>query len=87
MSGLGAPWRWSGRWLVDDDGEMLLAYTTNDDGVHVSSDEAKAVIAAAPELLAALKALVSHAKDDVDDRRLSEEVTAADAAIAKAEGR
>ena len=63
MSGLGAPWRWSGRWLVDDDGEMLLAYTTNDDGVHVSSDEAKAVIAAAPELLALVRAAV----DIIDD--------------------
>lgn len=45
------------------------------------------LIAAAPDLLEALKALRDHAVDDTDDRRLSEAVANADAAIAKAEGR
>lgn len=45
------------------------------------------LIAAAPDLLAALKELLDQAVDDVDDRRLSPAVEQARAAIAKAEGR
>lgn len=44
------------------------------------------LIAAAPDLYEALRAFLEQARDDVDDRRLSPEVLAAEAALAKADG-
>ena len=49
------PWAWSGRWLRGET-KLILWYTTNDDGVHCSSPDAS-LIAAAPQLLSALKAI------------------------------
>lgn len=58
--------------------------------VPVSEEEAKAnarLIAAAPDLLAALKALIETDRHDLTDKRPCDSCSAARAAIAKAEGK
>ena len=52
------PWRWSGNWLVNANLEHVLYYTINDDGLH-GTPEDKAIIAAAPALVAALEGIVN----------------------------
>lgn len=76
------PWRFNGNWLEPvDGGELILAYTNADDGLH-GTDEDKALLAAAPDLLAALAALVDKSTDTEGD--WSNEWRAALDAIAKA---
>lgn len=102
MSHTPGPWNAhhaDGRWVIDgpfvgvDEGEgsptlWLVAKTaTNDD-----MDEANArLIAAAPDLLEALKevctAVVDNCLDPVDRQRISVALGMADAAIGKAEGK
>ncbi len=89
-----APWRWEeGMFsrLCDANGDDVLTYTRDDDGIHGKPAD-KAVIAAAPDLLAALKAIEGN--DEVM-RLLQRQLDATGAhicgnvraAIAKAEGR
>lgn len=51
------PWKWNGKWLFDNKGDLVLWYTTNDDGVHCK-EEHKNLIAAAPELFKVCKEFV-----------------------------
>lgn len=41
-------WKWAGNWLSDQNKNIVLWYTTNDDGVHCKAEH-KDLIAAAPE--------------------------------------
>lgn len=58
------PWSWDGNWLGVRQGtceySMILAYTTDDDGL-CGSEADKALVAAAPDLLEALEAVL-HAE-------------------------
>ena len=47
------PWRWNDQWL-NNGSEQILWYTTDDDGIHCLPEHAR-LIAAAPDLLAALE--------------------------------
>lgn len=84
-------WRWDGNWLVKNTDEphgweMVLYYTTADDGLHGASKD-KALIAAAPDLLAAAKMAEDLIRNGgiVPVKGMS--WVALTAAIAKAEGR
>lgn len=53
------PWEWRiGNWLYGQ-GEMILWYTTDDDGIHARTPDAR-LIAAAPDLLEALKDVLAR---------------------------
>jgi hypothetical protein len=72
---------WSGRFLRGSDG-LILWHTSSDYGVHCTDGNAR-LIAAAPDLLAALQAFESEiAPNDPNDQLW----TNARAAIAKATG-
>ena len=53
MSHTPAPWKWDGNWLSGQ-GDLILWYTTDDNGVHAKPENAR-LIAAAPQLLQALE--------------------------------
>lgn len=77
------PWRWLGNWLVpvSPAADTILTYTANDDGLH-GTEADKALIAAAPDMLAALEHILAGA---LSLPRFAEDE--ARAAIAKATGK
>lgn len=92
-------WSWSGEnWLFDDHDDLVLWYTTQDDGLH-GYQEDKSIIAAAPDMLEAgrklanevaglkafeheLRAVIGNTNWSVLMQRMAE----AEAAISKAKG-
>lgn len=63
-----APWKWATDdfTLCDANKNMLLFYTTNDDGVHTENDADKKLIEAAPDLLMALQFLMQSKFKSID---------------------
>ncbi len=79
-----APWHTNGKSIFS--GDYLIITTVNNDVFTQETNEANAVlIAAAPELLEALRELVAYHGSDVDNG-LDELLTAARTAITKATG-
>ena len=75
------PWSWNGEFpIVIEDGEGY--YVVGPNGIMPSGEANARLIAAAPELLGALKYVLSHTEQVCGNCRLHGE-----AAIAKAEGR
>lgn len=54
------PWEWRGHWLHGKQ-DLILWYTTDDDGVRAKPENAR-LIAAAPDLLEACQAVVKSAE-------------------------
>lgn len=76
----GEPFRWA-FWIADDDGAQIA--------VSILEREHARLIAAAPDVLAALKAMVASydgLRDALTCQAVIAKLAAADAAIAKAEG-
>lgn len=83
MSHSKGPWKWDGHWLSGN-GKMILWYTTEDNGVHANPSDAH-LIAAAPDLLSALNAMLTNMGMDEDEWN-KPTFDQARAAIAKATG-
>lgn len=81
------PWKWVGFYLEGPSAEEVIS----GDEVIVSNPDDARLIAAAPELLEALKEIASYEPNGIDSGSLSEDIremrTIARAAIAKAEGK
>ncbi len=82
------PWHWDGYELLRAPSESVtdIVLDISVEGACPSVDDAR-LIAAAPELLAALKALVMADDAAEDTSSLGDALAAAEDAIAKAEGR
>jgi len=74
--------------LFGPQGEMLLTYTTDDDGVHCTNQTDAQLITAAPDLLESLEMALDDVEGSYDGGDLSFGwVTKARAAIAKSRGK
>ena len=92
------PWAWSSgsfSSLDGPDGQMLLTYNANDDGIWPSNEADRPLIASAPDLLEALRGmadayvalLLMKAEDPSRFKEPGSPYAKAISAIAKAEGR